>query len=172
MALTYVGFNVVFTTLLFAAGFRAMEFSSSAMEPTLIKGDRFLIDRNRYRYKPCDRDDLVVTRIEGGMTVKRVIAVSGDTIEGRSRQVLVNGHSLDEPFVQHTLQPGTNPEQDTFGPIVVSEGKYFVMGDNRDVSRDSRSSDFGEVDRRVIAGKPLFIYLSLHHWSRRGRRLY
>jgi signal peptidase I len=171
VALTYVGFNLICTSLLFATGFRAMEFRSSAMETTLLKGDKFMIDRSYYRRHFCNRQDLVVMRREDFLTVKRVIAVAGDSIEGRSQQILLNGHLLDEPFIQHTMQVGTNPKQDTFGPITVLPGRYFVMGDNRDLSLDSRSPEFGQVDGDAIVGRPLYIYLS-QSWSRNGRRLY
>jgi len=168
--LTFVGFNLAFTSLLFAAGFRAMEFSSSAMETTLFKGDKFMIDRNYYRQHPCQRDDLVVTLIEGVPTVKRAIALGGDTIEGRNKEVFLNGHVLDEPFAYHPRGRGNVPEQDNFGPITVTAGKYFVMGDNRDSSRDSRMHDFGEVDQHAIVGRPLYIYWG-HTWSRNGHEL-
>lgn len=169
--LTYLGFNLVFTSLLFATGFRAMEFSSSAMETTLLKGDKFMIDRNYYHQHPCERDDLVVMLIEGAQTVKRVIAVGGDTIEGKDRAVLLNGHVLQEPFAHHPRGGGTLPEQDNFGPITVAAGKYFVMGDNRDTSRDSRMHDFGQVDQNAVVGRPLYIYWG-HPWSRSGNELH
>jgi signal peptidase I len=168
--LTYVGVNLVFTSLLFASGFRAMEFSSSAMEPTLFKGDKFMIDRHYYRRHPCERDDLVVIRIEGAPTVKRVIAIGGDTIEGKDRKVFLSGHALDEPFAYHPRGGGNAPEQDNFGPITVAAGKYFVMGDNRDTSRDSRMPDFGQVDQNAIVGRPLYIYWG-HTWLRNGDKL-
>jgi signal peptidase I len=168
--LTYLGFNLVFTSLLFASGFSAMEFSSSAMETTLFKGDKFMIDRNYYRQHPCQRDDLVVMRIEGAQTVKRIIGVSGDTIEGKDRKVFLNGNVLEEAFARHPRGGGNVPEQDDFGPITVAAGKYFVMGDNRDTSRDSRMSDFGQVDQSAILGRPLYIYFG-YTWSRNGNQL-
>jgi signal peptidase I len=162
LPLTYAGFNLVFTSLLFATGFRAMEFSSSAMETTLFKGDNFMIDKNYYRQHPCERDDLVVMLIEGARTVKRVIAVGGDTIEGEDRRVFLNGHALDDPFAYHPRGGGNVPEQDNFGPITVTAGRYFVVGDNRDSSRDSRMHDFGQVDQEAIVGRPLYIYLGIY----------
>lgn len=168
--MAYIGVNLVFASLLLAAGFRGMEFSSSAMETTLFKGDRFIIDKNYYRRHPCERDDLVVVRIEDAQTVKRVIAIGGDTIEGRDRVVFLNGHVLDEPFAYHPRGGGNIPEQDNFGPITVATGKYFVMGDNRDSSRDSRMHDFGEVDQYAIFGRPLYISFG-HKWSRNGDKL-
>jgi signal peptidase I len=140
------------------------------MEPTLFKGDKFMIDRNYYRQHSCEHGDLVVMRIEDAQTVKRVIAVSGDTIEGRQREVFLNGHVLDEAFAYHPKGGGTVAEQDNFGPITVAAGKYFVMGDNRDSSRDSRMDDFGQVDQNAIIGRPLYIYWG-HTWSRKGIKL-
>jgi len=168
--MTYVGINLIFTSLLFAAGFRAMEFSSSAMEATLLKGDKFMIDKDYYRQHPCEPDDLVVMRIEGAQTVKRVIAIGGDTIQGKDREVFLNGHVLNEPFAYHPRGRGNVPEQDNFGPITVAAGKYFVMGDNRDSSRDSRMPDFGQVSQDDIVGRPLYIYWG-NTWSRSGEKL-
>ena len=115
IALSYVGINLVFTSLLLIVGFRAMEFNSNAMEPTLLKDDKFMIDKNYYRQHTCEHGDLVVMRIEDAQTVKRVIAVGGDTIEGRERRVLLNGHVLDEAFAFHPRGGGNVPEQATSG---------------------------------------------------------
>lgn len=156
--LIYVGFNILFTSLLLGSGFRALKFSSAAMEPTLFPNDKFIYDPNYYHGRPEQRGDLVVMRIEGAITVKRIAAVGGDTIEAKDRQVSVDGQVQDETFVQHTRPLGNNPQLDTFGPVVVPPGKYFVMGDNRDISRDSRLSDFGLVDAQSIIGTPLYIY--------------
>jgi len=158
--LVYVGFNLIFTPFFLVSGFRALKFDSSAMETTLLPGDQFVIDKSYYRQQPVARNDLVVMSRKDYQTVKRVIAVSGDTVEGRNRQVMLNGLLVDEPFIQHKLRPGTNPEQDSFGPVTIPVGKYFVMGDNRDVSLDSRSPDFGLIDAQAIIGKPLYIYRS------------
>lgn len=112
--------------------------------------------------------------------VKRVIGLPGDTVSMRGGQLYVNGVRQVEEYVQHTqpggdyhdqqfnwqrqhLAPGVErssyrPTRDDWGPIVVPEGKYFVMGDNRDNSQDSRY--WGFVDRTLIKGRPLFIYYS------------
>jgi signal peptidase I len=157
---TYLGINVLYTPLFLVAGFRALKFNSSAMENTLLKGDQFVIDEPFYSKHPVARNDLVVLRGKDYQTVKRVVAIGGDTIEGRNREIIINGQLLDEPFIRHSLPPGTNPEMDTFGPVTVAAGKYFVMGDNRDVSFDSRLPDFGLLDAQAITGKPLYIYRS------------
>jgi signal peptidase I len=169
--LVYAGFNSVFTPIFLGSGFRALKFESSAMESTLLIGGHFIIDKDSYRYHPPARNDLVVMHRNDYQTVKRVIALSGDTIEGRNRQILLNGQAVGEPFIQHKLPIGSNPEQDSFGPVTIPAGKYFVMGDNRDVSLDSRAQDFGLVDAQAITGRPLYIYRS-PTGGRVGKRLY
>lgn len=156
--LTYVGVNLIFTSLLLTSGFRALRFASTAMEPTLLPRDKFIYDADFYRHQAEHHNDLVVMRMEGTLTVKRIAAIPGDTIESRDRQILLNGVIQSEPFVQHRRPPGANPTLDTFGPVTVPAHKYFVLGDNRDISRDSRTPDFGLVDEQSIAGRPLYIY--------------
>ena len=169
--LTYLGFNFILTSLLLTSGFRALRFASTAMEPTLFARDKFIYDADFYRHQSERRNDLVVMRIEGSLTVKRIAATPGDTIEGRDRQILLNGVVQAEPFVQHCRPVGTNPTLDTFGPVTVPAHKYFVLGDNRDISRDSRLPDFGLVDEQSMAGKPLYIYRILEK-GKRWQELY
>jgi len=113
--------------------------------------------------------------------VKRLVGMPGDTLAMRDKVLYINGVPQVEPYVQHTdpsgqsihvpdmywqrnyLAPGVDPEQyrptrDNWGPIVVPEGRYFVLGDNRDDSEDSRY--WGFIDDAAIKGKPLFIYYS------------
>jgi len=123
------------------------------MNETLDLGDRFMADRWYYRQRSPERGNLVVIRTTA-LVVKRVIAVAGDTIESREGVVSVNQKELDEPYVQHT--GGAEPRMQTFGPITVPSGKLFLMGDNRDVSYDSRS--LGALDAGLVVAKPLYIY--------------
>jgi len=89
--LAYIGFNLVFTPFFLGAGFRALKFDSSAMETTLLIGDQFISDANYYRYEKVARNDLVVMRRKDYQTVKRVVAIGGDTIEGKNRRIILNG---------------------------------------------------------------------------------
>jgi len=167
--LSYLGVNIVFTPLLFASGFRPVQNVSSSMEPTIFVGDKLVVDENYYHDRPVRRGDLAVIRKglsssstssgrnENLLLIKRVVAVAGDTIEGKHRQIFLNGEKQDEPYVQHKFAVA-NPDLDAFGPVTIPPGKYFVMGDNRDVSLDSRTADFGLVDAAAIVGRPLYVY--------------
>lgn len=158
--LTFAAFNAEFKPVFIAAGFRAFRFNSSAMEPTLFIGDQFVSDMRYYRTRPISRDDLVQVARKGNVIVKRVIAVGGDTISSKDGRIIVNGKMLEEDFIRHSRHAGSGDYMDNFGPTTIPAGKYFVMGDNRDVSLDSRTPEFGLVDGSAIVGRPLYIYLS------------
>ena len=141
-----------------AAGFRIYDIPSTAMEQTLVRGDRIVADLRSYDSHEPSAGDIVLFRREGTIFVKRAIATSGSTVTGRNGLAFVNGTQLDEPYIEHI---GNVPEKlNNFGPITVPVGKLFVMGDNRDVSYDSRMPEFGFVDITTVVGKPLYIYRS------------
>ncbi len=112
--------------------------------------------------------------------VKRVVGMPGDTLEMRAKQLYLNGAAVDEPWARHqdtagdAVHPGMawqsrhlrdgprpgryRPSRDSWGPLVVPEGRYFVLGDNRDNSEDSRY--WGFVEREMIKGRPWIVYYS------------
>ena len=144
------------------------------MEPTIRVGDHFVADVWYYRSRSPARQDLVVFRNYDVLVVKRVIAVGGDTVEEREANIILNGHNIDEPYVTHQglYSPnravlGAEDWRRYFGPVQVPPGKYFVMGDNRDFSLDSRSPDVGFYDKGSIVGKALYIFGS----DRQGKKL-
>ena len=149
-----------------AAGFRSFKIPSSSMEPTIREGDRIVADMRYYYSRVPQRLDIIVFKKGHRFFIKRVIGISGDFVSGKDGSVYVNGQALNEPYIQHA---GRAPFwMNTFGPIPVSGGKVFVMGDNRDVSLDSRSSEYGLVDSNSIVGKPLYVLGS----NRMGRALH
>jgi signal peptidase I len=95
--------------------------------------------------------------------IKRTIGLPGETIELRDRRVYVDGKPLDEPYTQYLLPAGLNDlaagdVRRNFGPLTVPAGHYFMMGDNRDNSEDSRY--WGSLPRDHVKGKALFLYIS------------
>ena len=106
--------------------------------------------------------------------IKRVIGLPGETLELRNKKVYVDGRPLDEPYV-HFLEPASTSQEVTsfdvrerYGPVKVPDDQYFVMGDNRDNSQDSRY--WGFLPRTYIKGKALMIYWSVRIRQRRLRR--
>lgn len=155
----YISVNLIFTSLLIGSGFRTMKNASSSMEPTISLGDKLMVDRRYYQHHPAGRLDLaLIRRSDALFVIKRITAVGGDTIEGKEQKIFLNGQLQDEPFIEHKFKSGTDSALDTFGPVAVPDGKFFVMGDNRDVSLDSRTAEFGLVDATAIVGRPIYGY--------------
>ena len=152
---------------------QAFKIPSGSMLQTLQIGDHLLVTKFAYGVKIPFTNIMVMER-EGPKHgdvivfdfpedpskdfIKRVIGLPGDVIEIRDKQVFRNGVQLVEPYVQHVDSAAAVPRRDNFGPVMVPENKYFVMGDNRDESYDSRF--WGFVERNTIAGKALILYWS------------
>lgn len=144
--------------IIFLLIFRVIVVSGSSMRTTLVDGDYLLLFGNFLYGKPEYGDIVVVSKEgydDGKPIVKRVIATQGQTvdIDFDAGIVFVDGQALDEPYVN---TPTNLPEGVSF-PLQVEENCYFVMGDNRNNSRDSRSPEIGQVDRREILGKAFFL---------------
>jgi signal peptidase I len=144
--------------LLRVAGFQIFDVPSTGMQPIVLNADRILIDLRQYRDAKPKPHDIVIFRKDGLFFIKRVVAVGGDTIESKDGVLFVNGHQLREPYVQHVGNPP--PELRTFGPTQIPQEELFVVGDNRDVSRDSRLPDFGPIGEQSVAGKALYVLRS------------
>jgi len=125
-----------------------------SMEPNLYERQRLIIDKLSYRFHPPRRNDIVVLDIPGmdEMLVKRIIGLPGETVEIQNGVVYVDGAPIPEPF-PHELGFQSMPPV-TLGPL-----SYFVMGDNRENSNDSRS--FGPVKREHILGRVWLRYWPL-----------
>lgn len=130
--------------------FQAFYIPSLSMFPTLKHGDRVLVNKLSYKLHDVNRGDLVVfsgvpREGSGRDLIKRVIALPGETVEGRDGAVMVNGRRLEESY----LPAGVTT--DAFAPRTVPPGEYWMMGDNRGSSRDSRV--FGAVPKSRIVGR-------------------
>ncbi len=150
--LTYLlcGILVVFLLL-----FRVVVVSGTSMNNTLVDGDYILLLNNVFYNEPKQGDVIVASKESfgnGEPIIKRVIATEGQTvhIDGQNQKVYVDGKLLDEPYI-------ASPTINYNFTQTVEKGCVFVMGDNRLNSKDSRSSEIGQIDKREILGKALFL---------------
>lgn len=167
---------LILALLIRAYVIQAFKIPSGSMIPSLLIGDHILVTKFIYGTKLpfSDKRILVLKKPERGDIIvfkypedpkrdfiKRVVAIEGDVIEARNKIIYVNGTPIKEPYTQHTdnsLKPLGIEPRDNFGPFIVPKNKFFVMGDNRDQSYDSRY--WGYVDIKEIKGKALIIYWS------------
>lgn len=145
--------------LVFSLLFRVVIVSGPSMNSTLIDGDWLLLLGNVMYREPQYGDVIVASKDgfdDGKPIIKRVIATEGQVvdIDFAAGIVYVDGEALEEPY---TLT-ATNLDEGVDFPLTVEEGCLFVMGDNRNWSKDSRSPEIGLVDKREILGKALFLF--------------
>jgi signal peptidase I len=159
---------------------QAFKIPTGSMENNLLVGDHLLvnkfvfaptagpIERALLPTQPIHRGDVIVFKYPEEPErdfIKRVIGLPGETLELRHKQVYINGSRIDEPYV-HFLQPPSLVDQEVasydvrerYGPVTVPPDQYFVMGDNRDNSQDSRY--WGFLPRDYVKGKALMVYWS------------
>lgn len=119
-----------------------------SMEPTLHDGDQLIIDKVTYRFQDVERFDIIVFPYEPKLFyIKRVIGMPGETISIEEGKVLVDGTPIDHEYGFDVIQEYGNNL-----PLTVPPNEYFVMGDNRNNSSDSRYSDVGTVKKDEIVG--------------------
>ena len=153
---------IIGIVLIFTFVGRLTPVSGDSMLPTLRDKDMMVV--RHLGYTPAQGDVVVLTKYFDNVTgpiVKRVIAVAGQTVEidYGAGTVTVDGEPLSEDY---TLEPMEQQSWQTITSITVPEGEVFVMGDNRNVSNDSRNPDLGSVDVRYILGKAEFVLLPFH----------
>lgn len=159
---------------------QAYKIPSGSMEPTLLIGDRILVDR-RVSAKNPSRGTIIIFEYPEDPTkdfVKRVEAVGGETVEIRDKELYVNNKLVKETQVAHlesNIFPASQNPRDNYGPATVPKDAYFVMGDNRDRAYDSRF--WGFVDKSKIKGTVRQIYWSWDRkastvrWNRLGKKI-
>jgi signal peptidase I len=176
---------------------QAFNIPSGSMEPTLLVGDYLLVNRLSYVVKAPFTDTVLFTigspklgdtvvfrfpRDHSKNFIKRVVAKGGDTVQIRDKTVYVNGQRADDSMARFTNEgdiPGFLSFKDNFGPVTVPRDCFFVMGDNRDNSLDSRF--WGFVKKDELVGKAEVLYFSydrsadlLHsiRWGRVGHLIH
>ena len=151
---------LVVILLVFLLLFRVVVVSGPSMKNTLVHGDYLLLINNVFYKEPAQGDIIVVGKDSyhaGEPIIKRVIATEGQwvDIDFEAGIVYVNGNPLEESY---TKTP-TNLYEGVNFPLMVEDGCVFVMGDNRNESKDSRSPEIGQVDKREILGKAILLFL-------------
>jgi signal peptidase I len=181
---------VVLALVIRAFVVQAFTIPSGSMMDTLLVGDYILVNKFLYgaevpltdlrlpALREPRRGDIIVFKYPNDETrdfIKRIVAVGGETVQVKDNRVLVNGEGIDEGYVRPGSVPAVPSDHCRYEygcqPTVVPAGAYFVMGDNRDNSQDSRY--WGFVKREKIRGKAFIIYWSWNsdrHWLR-WRRL-
>jgi signal peptidase I len=134
--------------------YQPVRVEGTSMLPNLEDHDRLFINKMAFRVGEVHRGDVVVFQYPRDHTksyIKRVIALPGDTVAIREGQVILNGKPLREPYV-----PARFSDDRSQPEMTIPDDQFFVMGDHRSISSDSR--DFGPVDRDLIYGKASFVY--------------
>jgi signal peptidase I len=157
---------------------QAFKIPTGSMEPNLLVGDHLLV--NKFVFAPAAtglerlllptrevrRGDVIVFKFPEEPErdfIKRVVGLPGETVEVRSRQVYINGQAIEEPYANYLFPPGENGSgtfdvRDRYGPVTVPDQHFFMMGDNRDNSQDSRY--WGFLPGHYVKGRALTIYWS------------
>ena len=158
--------------------FQAFKIPTGSMKPNLLVGDHLLVnkfifaptafglERALLPMRPIERGDIVVFKYPEEPErdfIKRVIGLPGDTLELQNQTILINGQPLHEPYVHYLLPPAAEGQMEgdlrrKYGPVTVPDAHYFMMGDNRDDSQDSRF--WGFLPQSYVKGRALFIYWS------------
>ncbi len=149
----YIVFVIVLTYLIITFVGQRTIVDGRSMNPTLNDGDNLIVDKLSYRFSDPQRFDIIVFPPQGSPSehyIKRIIGLPGETVQiDDDGNIYINGKILDENYGLDTIQnPGRASE-----PITLGEDEYFVLGDNRNNSTDSRSEQVGNVKRSSITGK-------------------
>ncbi len=147
LSLCIAGFVIVFIC-------QPVKVEGTSMLPQLADDQRIFVSKVAYRFDLVERGDVIVFRFPGDPSrsyIKRVIGLPGETVEIRYGEVLVDGRVQPEPYV-----PPRYRDRSNHPPVAVGEGAYYVLGDHRSTSNDSRT--WGTVDGSFVTGKAVFAY--------------
>lgn len=149
----YIGFAALFIWLIIHFVGQRTVVSGSSMNNTLADGDNLIVDKLSYRFSDPEQFDIIVFQPyedSKELYIKRIIGLPGETVRiDEDGSIYIDGELLEENYGKEVIQnPGIASEEITLG-----ENEYFVLGDNRNNSKDSRSADVGNVQRDTIVGK-------------------
>ncbi len=142
--------------------FTIIKVDGPSMSDTLLDGDKLFVTVADMRADGPDRFDVVICKYPNrrDQYVKRVIGLPGDTISVKQGVLYVNGEAVEEPFLSDARTVRFDKGSNNFGPVEIGEGEYFVMGDNRDNSNDSRN--VGVITDDMVIGKVRYIIWPLN----------
>lgn len=148
--------TLVFAAVVGIVMFQSVTMQESSMEPTLSVGDKFFMNRVSYKIGSPERGDIIVFKTnasdDAALHIRRVIGLPGETIQIANGRILINGETYKEgkdfPLISNAGLASS--------AISLESGEYFVLGDNRNNSEDSRYGDIGIVKKKYIVGKLWF----------------
>ena len=153
---------VLFCFFLISFVAQAFKVQGTSMQPLLSDGERIIVNKFVYRFKPIERGDVVVfwyPRDPSVSFIKRVVGLPGDKLELRRGVLYLNGRRAEEDYLLPAFR-----DEDSPPPLEVKKGYYYVLGDHRSSSNDSRN--WGEVPEKYIYGKALFRFWPISHAGR------
>ena len=148
--------TLVFAVLVAISAFQTVTLQESAMEPTYSVGQKFFVNRALYKIKSPKRGDVIVFKTsasdDAALHIRRVIGLPGETVQIKEGQIYINGNVYEENGAYQEIADGGV----AVSAITLVSGEFFVLGDNRNNSEDSRFSDIGNISKKYIVGKIWF----------------
>ena len=150
--LVYVGIVLAITFLIITFVWQRTHVSGESMENTLDDGDQLIVDKLTYRFHDPERFDIIVFPFrykDNTYYIKRIIGLPGETVQIADGEIYINGEVLEESYGREVMQDAGLAAE----PITLGDDEYFVLGDNRNYSSDSRDPSVALIHRKEIIGR-------------------